>query len=223
MIDMSIRPQLPSLMLLCDGDADLGEAICRKFLDLRYRVILAGAQIGNADWVSAIRKYGEVQILQSLDKVTDVAGHAEGNMAGRFVDVLVHVASAGTACETSQAWIKTLAHGMAAHGRGRIIHISADKGGAVVSSEMPDGADTFIGTLTGETAHSQVTVNAITLGCLDTAIASPQSGMPDDRNVCRADSGKLEEIAGLTAYLASDEAAGIHGASIAINMGRYLS
>lgn len=210
-------------MLLCDGDAGLGEAICRKFMALRYRVILAGAQIGNADWVSAIRKQGEVQMLQSFDKVADAVERAESTDVRRFIDVLVHVASAGAACEATQTRIKAIARGMAAHGRGRIIHISADKGSAVVSSGMADDTDTFIGTLTGEMAHSQVTVNAIMLGCLDTAIASPQSGMPDDRNVCRADSGKLEEIAGLTAYLASDEAAGIHGASIAINMGRYLS
>lgn len=229
MSDVSNRLQSPCLMLLCDGDADIGRAICSKFLALHYCVILAGAQIENASWVSVIlKKHEDVQILPSLDQVADVAGYAEGLMDAQAANVFVHVA-ADVVSRTSAVLIEAVAHGMAADHCGRIIHISAGRNGAVVSSDRiaATDADAFIGALAGEMAHRSVTVNTITLGCIETTITSPQMNAIDSRNdsvnVCRADSGKLEEIAGLTAYLASDEAAGIHGANIAINMGRYLS
>lgn len=226
MTDTPIQSQLPCVMLLCEGDADIGKAICSKFLALRYRVILAGAQIGNAGWISDILEEGrDVQVLQPCGKAEDVTEYADGIAAEQYVNVLVHIIGADDDFEMSETLIKTIAHSMTKRGVGRIIHIAAGGHGIAASSgaSPENNAHTFFRGLADELKHSPVTVNTITLGCIDHAIAPQQIHTIDGRTVCRADSGKLEEIAGLTAYLASGEAAGIDGAVIAINMGRYLS
>ncbi|GGI53920.1 hypothetical protein [Oxalicibacterium solurbis] len=226
MIDMSIQSKLPCMMLLCDGDVDIGKVICSKFLTLRYRVILAGAQIGNASWISGIlEEGGDVQILQSCGKAEDVAGHMDGIAEELFVNVLVHIVGAGDDSEISEALMKTITHSMVTRGFGRVIYIAAGRKGLANSSgkSFESEARTLLGAMTEEIRQSPVTVNTITLGCTDNAITSQQIHTIDSRKVCRADIVKLEEIAGLTAYLASDEATGIDGAVIAINMGRYLS
>lgn len=226
-MDMSIRSQHPCVMLLCEGDVDIGRAICSKFLALRYRVILAGAQIGNAGWVrDLLQKHEEVRMLQSCERTADVSGYAEDIVTKQSVDVLIHIAATGDGTEKAgEILIRTIARSMIKHGCGRIIHIAAGGNEIAVSPDHPAETDAypFIGTLVQEAEHSPVTVNTITLGCIGNTIASPQTHTTDSRNICRADSGKLEEIAGLAAYLSSDEAAGIRGASIAINTGRYFS
>lgn len=227
MTDMSIRSQLPCVMLLCDGDTDIGRAICSKFLALRYRVILAGAQIDNASWVSdLLEKHKEVRLLQSCGKTADLSGYTDSIVARQPVDVLVHIAAVDDGTKkNAEILIGTIARSMLKHGCGRIIHIAGGGNEIAVSPSHPTETDAypFIATLAQEAAHSPVTVNTITLGCIGNTSVSPQTHTTDSRNVCSADAGKLQEIARLAAYLASDEAAGIHGASIAINTGRYFS
>lgn len=127
---------------------------------------------------------------------------------------------------------KPVCDGMVDRGWGRIINISsvnAQKGafGQTNYSAAKAGMHGFTKALALEVARKAVTVNTISPGYIGTkmVMAIPQEVL-DTKIVPQIPMGRLgkpEEIAGLVAYLASDEAAFVTGANIAINGGQHMS
>jgi acetoacetyl-CoA reductase len=127
---------------------------------------------------------------------------------------------------------KPVCDGMTERGWGRIINISSVNGqkgafGQTNYSAAKAGMHGFTKALALEVARKGVTVNTISPGYIGTkmVMAIPKDVL-DTKIVPQIPMGRLgkpEEVAGLVAYLASDEAAFVTGANIAINGGQHMS
>src|SRR4051794_4039210 len=127
---------------------------------------------------------------------------------------------------------KPVCDGMTDRGWGRVINISSVNGqkgafGQTNYSAAKAGMHGFTKALALEVARKGVTVNTISPGYIGTkmVMAIPQPVL-DSKIVPQIPMGRLgkpEEVAGLVAYLASDEAAFLTGANIAINGGQHMS
>lgn len=126
---------------------------------------------------------------------------------------------------------KQVMEGMTERKWGRIINVSSVNGqkgafGQTNYSAAKAGMHGFTKALALEVARAGVTVNTISPGYIGTKMvtAIPQeildSKILPQIPVNRL--GKPEEIAGLVAYLASDEAAFVTGANISINGGQHM-
>ncbi|WP_374514225.1 acetoacetyl-CoA reductase [Niveibacterium sp.] len=126
---------------------------------------------------------------------------------------------------------KQVMDGMVERKWGRVINVSSVNGqkgafGQTNYSAAKAGMHGFSKALALEVAKSGVTVNTISPGYIGTKMvtAIPQeildSKILPQIPVSRL--GKPEEIAGLVAYLASDEAAFLTGANISINGGQHM-
>ncbi len=137
----------------------------------------------------------------------------------------------GTNLDSVFNMTKPVCDGMVERGWGRIINISsvnAQKGafGQTNYSAAKAGMHGFTKALALEVARKAVTVNTISPGYIGTkmVMAIPQDVL-ESKIVPQIPMGRLgkpEEIAGLVAYLASDEAAFVTGANIAINGGQHM-
>ena len=126
---------------------------------------------------------------------------------------------------------KQVCDGMADRGWGRIINISSVNGqkgafGQTNYSAAKAGMHGFTKALALEVARKGVTVNTISPGYIGTkmVMAIPKEVL-DSKIIPQIPMGRLgkpEEVAGLVAYLASDEAAFLTGANIAINGGQHM-
>ena len=127
---------------------------------------------------------------------------------------------------------KQVCDGMVDRGWGRIINISSVNGqkgafGQTNYSAAKAGMHGFSKALALEVARKGVTVNTISPGYIGTkmVMAIPKDVL-DSKIIPQIPMGRLgkpEEVAGLVAYLASDEAAFLTGANIAINGGQHMS
>ena len=127
---------------------------------------------------------------------------------------------------------KPVADGMVDRGWGRIINISSVNGqkgafGQTNYSAAKAGMHGFTKALALEVAKKGVTVNTISPGYIGTkmVMAIPTEVLESKiiPQIPMGRLGKPEEVAGLVAYLASDEAAFLTGANIAINGGQHMS
>jgi acetoacetyl-CoA reductase len=126
---------------------------------------------------------------------------------------------------------KPVCDGMVERGWGRIINISSVNGqkgafGQTNYSAAKAGMHGFTKALALEVARKGVTVNTISPGYIGTrmVMAIPQDVL-DTKIIPQIPMGRLgkpEEVAGLVAYLASEEAAFVTGANIAINGGQHM-
>ena len=126
---------------------------------------------------------------------------------------------------------KQVMDGMTERGWGRVINISsvnAQKGafGQTNYAAAKAGMHGFTKALALEVAKKGVTVNTISPGYVGTRMvtAIPQDVL-DSKILPQIPLGRLgkpEEVAGLVAYLASEEAAFVTGANIAINGGQHM-
>jgi acetoacetyl-CoA reductase len=126
---------------------------------------------------------------------------------------------------------KPVCDGMVERGWGRIINISSVNGqkgafGQTNYAAAKAGMHGFSKALALEVARKGVTVNTISPGYIGTKMvtAIPQDVL-DGKIIPQIPMGRLgkpEEVAGLVAYLASDEAAFVTGANIAINGGQHM-
>ncbi len=126
---------------------------------------------------------------------------------------------------------KPVCDGMSDRGWGRIINISSVNGqkgafGQTNYSAAKAGMHGFTKALALEVARKGVTVNTISPGYIGTkmVMAIPTEVL-DSKIIPQIPMGRLgkpEEVAGLVAYLASDEAAFLTGANIAINGGQHM-
>ncbi|MDP2239765.1 MAG: beta-ketoacyl-ACP reductase [Burkholderiales bacterium] len=127
---------------------------------------------------------------------------------------------------------KPVCDGMVDRGWGRIINVSSVNGqkgafGQTNYSAAKAGMHGFTKALALEVARKGVTVNTISPGYIGTkmVMAIPKEVL-DSKIIPQIPLGRLgkpEEVAGLVAYLCSDEAAFVTGANIAINGGQHMS
>ena len=127
---------------------------------------------------------------------------------------------------------KPVCDGMVERGWGRIINISSVNGqkgafGQTNYSAAKAGMHGFSKALALEVARKGVTVNTISPGYIGTKMVMEIPKEVLDTKIIpqipMARLGKPEEVAGLVAYLSSDEAAFVTGANIAINGGQHMS
>ena len=126
---------------------------------------------------------------------------------------------------------KPVVDGMVERGWGRVINVSSVNGqkgafGQTNYSAAKAGMHGFSKALALEVARKGVTVNTISPGYIGTkmVMAIPKEVL-DAKIIPQIPMGRLgkpEEIAGLVAYLASEEAAFLTGANIAINGGQHM-
>ena len=126
---------------------------------------------------------------------------------------------------------KQVADGMVDKGWGRIINVSSVNGskgafGQTNYSAAKAGVHGFSKALALEVAKKGVTVNTISPGYIGTKMVT---AIPEDilntkiiPQIPVGRLGKPEEVAGLIIYLASEEAAFLTGANIAINGGQHM-
>ena len=126
---------------------------------------------------------------------------------------------------------KQVVDGMVERGWGRVINVSSVNGskgafGQTNYSAAKAGVHGFTKALALEVAKKGVTVNTISPGYIGTKMvtAIPQDIL-DSKILPQIPVGRLgkpEEVAGLIIYLASEEAAFLTGANIAINGGQHM-
>jgi acetoacetyl-CoA reductase len=121
--------------------------------------------------------------------------------------------------------------GMVERKWGRVINVSSLNGikgafGQTNYAAAKAGMHGFTKSLALEVAKSGVTVNTISPGYIGTkmVLAIPQEVLETKilPQIPMSRLGKPEEIAGLIAYLSSDEAAFVTGANISINGGQHM-
>ena len=127
---------------------------------------------------------------------------------------------------------KQVMDGMVERGWGRVINVASVNGqkgafGQTNYSAAKAGIHGFSKALALEVARKGVTVNTISPGYIGTkmVLAIPKDVL-DTKIIPQIPMGRLgkpDEVAGLCAYLASDEAAFLTGANIAINGGQHMS
>ncbi|MES2942175.1 MAG: acetoacetyl-CoA reductase [Pseudomonadota bacterium] len=126
---------------------------------------------------------------------------------------------------------KQVADGMVERNWGRVINVSSVNGskgafGQTNYSAAKAGVHGFTKALALEVAKKGVTVNTISPGYIGTKMvtAIPQEVLDSKilPNIPVGRLGKPEEVAGLIIYLASEEAAFVTGANIAINGGQHM-
>ena len=126
---------------------------------------------------------------------------------------------------------KQVMDGMVDRGWGRVINIASVNGqkgafGQTNYSAAKAGMHGFTKALALEVAKKGVTVNTISPGYIGTkmVMAIPKDVL-DSKIIPQIPMGRLgkpEEVAGLVAYLSSEEAAFVTGANIAINGGQHM-
>ena len=126
---------------------------------------------------------------------------------------------------------KQVMDGMVERGWGRVINISSVNGqkgafGQTNYAAAKAGMHGFTKALALEVAKKSVTVNTISPGYIGTkmVMAIPQEVLESKilPLIPQSRLGKPEEVAGLVAYLSSEEAAFVTGANISINGGQHM-
>jgi acetoacetyl-CoA reductase len=184
-----------------------------------------------ADYDSARQCVAQVMAdLGSVDVLVNNAGITR-DMTFKKMDKSSWDAVLRTNLDSLFNMTKPVCDGMVERGWGRIINISSVNGqkgafGQTNYSAAKAGMHGFTKALALEVARRGVTVNTISPGYIGTrmvmAIPSEVLETKIIPQIPMARLGKPEEVAGLVAYLASDEAAFLTGANIAINGGQHM-
>jgi len=184
-----------------------------------------------ADWDSAVACVKQVQgELGPIDVLVNNAGITR-DMTFRKMDKPNWDAVIKTNLDSCFNMSKQVVDGMVDRGWGRVINISSVNGqkgafGQTNYSAAKAGMHGFTKALALEVARKGVTANTISPGYIGTkmVMAIPKDVL-DSKIIPQIPMGRLgkpEEVAGLVAYLASDEAAFLTGANIAINGGQHM-
>ena len=187
---------------------------------------------GNAaDWDSTVAAFDQVRSeVGEIDVLVNNAG-AMLDMRFRQMSHADWSAVLRSNLDTLFNSTKQVVDGMAERGWGRIINIgsvAAEKGqiGQINYATAKGAVIGFTRSLAQEVAARGVTVNLVSPGFIadDTVKAFPPALL--DRIIESVPVGRLgtaKDLAGLCAWLASDEAAFVTGANYAINGGVYMS
>ena len=189
-----------------------------------YEVDVADYESCQAGIARILAEFGRVDILVNNAGITR-------DMAFRKMDKPNWDAVIRTNLDSVFNVTKPLCEGMVERGWGRIINISsvnASKGafGQTNYSAAKAGMHGFTKALALEVARKGVTVNTVSPGYLATKMvtAVPKEIM-DSKILPQIPMGRLgkpEEVAGLVAFLCSEDAAYLTGANLAINGGQHM-
>ena len=171
-----------------------------------------------------------VEELGPIDVLVNNAGITR-DMTFRKMDKANWDAVIETNLDSCFNMTKQVCDSMVERGWGRIVNISSVNGqkgafGQTNYSAAKAGMHGFTKALALEVARKGVTVNTISPGYIGTkmVMAIPKDVL-DSKIIPQIPMGRLgkpEEVAGLVAYLASEEAAFLTGANIAINGGQHM-
>ncbi|MGZ8287961.1 MAG: acetoacetyl-CoA reductase [Telluria sp.] len=185
-----------------------------------------------SDYDSAQASVAKIQAeVGPIDVLVNNAGITR-DMTFKKMDKPNWDAVMGTNLDSVFNMTKPVCDGMVERGWGRIINISsvnASKGafGQTNYSAAKAGMHGFTKALALEVARKGVTVNTISPGYIGTKMVTEIPAEVLETKILpqipMARLGKPEEVAGLVAYLSSDEAAFVTGANIAINGGQHMS
>jgi acetoacetyl-CoA reductase len=184
-----------------------------------------------ADMDSCTRAVAEVhQKVGAVDILVNNAGITR-DMTFKKMDKVNWDAVMRTNLDSLFNMSKQVVDGMVERGWGRVINVSSVNGskgafGQTNYSAAKAGVHGFTKALALEVAKKGVTVNTISPGYIGTKMvtAIPQDIL-DSKILPQIPVGRLgkpEEVAGLIIYLASEEAAFVTGANIAINGGQHM-
>jgi len=184
-----------------------------------------------ADMDSCTRAVAEVhQKVGAVDVLVNNAGITR-DMTFKKMDKVNWDAVMRTNLDSLFNMSKQVVDGMVERGWGRVINVSSVNGskgafGQTNYSAAKAGVHGFTKALALEVAKKGVTVNTISPGYIGTKMvtAIPQDIL-DSKILPQIPVGRLgkpEEVAGLIIYLASEEAAFLNGANIAINGGQHM-
>ena len=184
-----------------------------------------------ADFDSCTRAVAEVQArLGAVDVLVNNAGISR-DMTFKKMDKVNWDAVIRTNLDGLFNVSKQVTEQMVERGWGRIINVASVNGskgafGQTNYSAAKAGVHGFTKALALEVAKKNVTVNTISPGYIATTMvtAIPKEVL-DSKILPHIPVGRLgkpEEVAGLIIYLASEEAAFVTGANIAINGGQHM-
>ena len=204
--------------LVTGGMGGLGEAICIKL-----------AKLG--DTVATTYSPNNTQSQEWLKSMRVNNAGVTRDMTFKKMDKINWDAVMHTNLDSCFNMTKQVCDGMMDRGWGRVINISSVNGqkgafGQTNYSAAKAGMHGFTKALALEVVRKGVTVNTISPGYIGTkmVMAIPKEVL-DSKIIPQIPMGRLgkpEEVAGLVAYLASDEAAFVTGANIAINGGQHM-
>lgn len=236
-------------VLVTGGGGAIGTAICRRFSETGSRVLVAdknaktaegtAGQVGGRALVFDISRYAEAKALLEKETIDVLVNNAGWDRFQNFLD---------TKPEEWEQLIDVNLRGplnmhhlvvpqMAARGRGRVINISSDaarvgSSGESVYAACKGGIISFSKTLARELARKGVTVNVVCPGPTDTPIlrgflGEGEAGQKVYDALVRAIPlkrvGQPDDIPGIVAFLASDEAAFITGQVISVSGGLTMA
>ena len=197
--------------------------------DRGYDMTAVGCDVADLD--SCTRAVAEVQDkLGAVDILVNNAGITR-DMTFKKMDKVNWDAVMRTNLDSLFNMTKQVADGMVERNWGRIINVSSVNGskgafGQTNYSAAKAGVHGFTKALALEVAKKGVTVNTISPGYIGTKMVT---AIPADvlntkilPQIPVGRLGKPEEVAGLVIYLASEEAAFLTGANIAINGGQHM-
>ena len=174
------------------------------------------------------------QVTKDLGRPIDVLVNNAGitrDMTFKKMDKVNWDAVMSTNLDSAFNMTKQVGDGMLERNWGRIINISSVNGqkgafGQTNYSAAKAGMHGFTKALALEVARKGVTVNTISPGYIGTKmVMAIPADVLDSKIIPQIPMGRLgkpEEVAGLVAYLASEEAAFLTGANIAINGGQHM-
>jgi acetoacetyl-CoA reductase len=194
-----------------------------------YDILAVPCDVG--DIASCAAAVGQVQAqLGAVDVLVNNAGITR-DMTFKKMDKVNWDAVLRTNLDSLFNMTKQVADGMVERNWGRIVNVSSVNGskgafGQTNYSAAKAGVHGFTKALALEVARKGVTVNTISPGYIGTKMvtAIPKDVL-DSKILPQIPVGRLgkpEEVAGLVIYLASEEAAFVTGANIAINGGQHM-
>jgi acetoacetyl-CoA reductase len=206
------------------GNSEAADATAKELGVSVYKWDVGNAQ-GCKDGIAKVEAdLGPVDVLVNNAGITkDGFFH---KMSGEQWEDVIRVDLSSLFYMTRPVW-----EGMRARGFGRVINISSINGqkgqaGQVNYSAAKAGMIGFTKALAQEGAMKGVTVNVIAPGYIDTDMVA---AVPEDvlkkiiGTIPLGRLGKADEIASMVAYLASDQASFITGATMTVNGAQYIA
>ena len=236
-------------VLVTGGGGAIGSAICRRFAEAGSKVLVAdkdgkkaegtAGQLKGKAFAFDIADYGAAKAAIGKEPIDVLVNNAGWDRFQNFLDTkpeeweqLIDINLRGP---LNMQHI--VAPGMAARGWGRIVNIASDaarvgSSGESVYSACKGGIVAFSKTLARELARRNVTVNVVCPGPTDTPIlrgflGEGEAGQKVYDALVRAIPmkrvGQPDDIPGLVAFLASEEAGFITGQVISVSGGLTMA